>query len=627
MKFLREPEEEQRNSLIRCAAGALLLAAVWAFTGILQIEAVYILVPLFLIPYLTVGYDVVWDALKGIIHFELLDERFLMFIATVGAFALGEYPEAVAVMLFYQIGELLQDVALDRSRDSIHSLMELKPDSARVLRGGEEVIVPPEEVSAGEIIIVLPGERIPLDGEIVEGDTALDKAALTGESLPQEALCGENVLSGSVNLTSLIKIKTCGVYGESTVAKILELAEHAEQNKARAESIVRRFAKIYTPAVVISAVLLAVIPALCGADLAVWLERALMFLVVSCPCALIISVPLSFFSGIGAASRAGILIKGANCMESLEKARAVIFDKTGTLTKGSFSVSAVHPSGISAADLLDIAACAESYSNHPIAGSIIRAHGGHIDASRISEVKEIAGMGIDSVIDGRHVLAGNGKLVGRENDDCEECRDRAGTVVHVSVDGEYCGHIVISDEIKPDSAQAVQALYRTGVQRVVMLTGDGPEVAQQTAQALGIKEFKHSLLPAGKAEAAGQIKAETEKGAVVFVGDGINDAPALATADVGIAMGISGSDAAIDTADAVLMDDSVTKIAKAIGISRTTMRIVRENIAFSLAVKLAIMVTGALGVTNMWWAVFGDVGVTLLAVINATRMLYSRKSK
>ena len=625
MKFLRELEEEQRVNLIRCAAGALLLAAVWAFTGILQIEAVYILIPLFLIPYAVVGYDVVWDALKGIIHLELLDERFLMFIATVGAFALGEYPEAVAVMLFYQIGELLQDIALDRSRDSINALMELKPDSARVTRGGEEITVPPEEVKAGEIITVLPGERIPLDGEIIEGNTTLNNSALTGESLPQDALCGENVLSGCVNLTSVIRIKVAGTYGESTVAKILELAEHAEQNKARTENIVRRFAKIYTPAVVISAILLATVPLLFGAEFSVWLRRALIFLVVSCPCALVISVPLSFFSGIGAASRKGILIKGADCMEALEKARTAVFDKTGTLTKGSFSVSAVHPSGISAAELLDIAACAESYSNHPIAGSIIRAHGGHIDAGRIAEVKEIAGMGIEAIIDGRRVLAGNGRLVGRENGDCEECRDSAGTVVHVSVDGLYCGHIVISDEIKPDSAEAVSSLYGMGVERVVMLTGDGKEVAETTAKALGIKEVLYSLLPAGKAEAAERIKRETERGTTVFVGDGINDAPALAVADVGVAMGISGSDAAIDTADAVLMDDSVTKIAQAIDISRRTMRIVRENIVFSLAVKIAIMVTGALGITNMWWAVFGDVGVTLLAVINATRMLYANR--
>lgn len=624
MRFFKEMEKEQRVNLIRCAAGALLLAAVWAVTGILNVEAVYLLLPLFLIPYLVVGYDVVWDAIKGIAKLELLDERFLMFIATVGAFALGEYPEAVAVMLFYQIGELLQDIALDKSRDSIHALMELKPDSARVLRNGEEITVPPEEVAAGETIIVLPGERIPLDGEIIEGNTTLNKAALTGESLPQDALCGENVLSGSVNLTSVIKIKTSGAYGESTVAKILELAEHAEQNKARTESIVRRFAKIYTPAVVVSAVLLAAIPALCGAEFAVWLKRALIFLVVSCPCALVISVPLSFFSGIGAASRKGILIKGANCMEALEKTKTAIFDKTGTLTKGSFSVSAVHPNGVSAADLLDIAACAESYSNHPIAGSIIRAHGGHIDASRISEVKEMAGMGIEATIDGRRVLAGNSRLVGRDNADCEECRDSAGTVVHVSVDGVYCGHIVISDEIKPDSAEAVRSLYALGVERVVMLTGDGKDVAEKTADALGIKEALHSLLPADKAKAAEAIKRETGKGATLFAGDGINDAPALATADVGVAMGISGSDAAIDTADVVLMDDSVSKIAKAIEISRKTMRIVRENIVFSLAVKLAIMVTGALGLTDMWWAVFGDVGVTVLAVINATRMLYSK---
>lgn len=625
MRFFKEMEKEQRVNLIRCAAGALLLAAAWAAAEILHIEAIYILVPLFLIPYLTVGYDVVWDAVKGLAKLELLDERFLMFIATLGAFVLGEYPEAVAVMLFYQVGELLQDTALDRSRDSIHALMELKPDSARVIRNGEEITVAPEDVEAGEIITVLPGERIPLDGEITEGNTTLNKAALTGESVPQDALCGENVLSGSVNLTSVIKIKTSGTYGESTVAKILELAEHAERNKAHAESIVRRFAKIYTPAVVVAAVLLAAVPALFGAEFAVWLKRALIFLVVSCPCALVISVPLSFFSGIGAASRRGILIKGANCMEALEKTKTVIFDKTGTLTKGSFSVSAVHPSGITSADLLDIAACAESYSNHPIAGSIIRAHGGHIDASRISEVKEIAGMGIEATIDGRRVLAGNRRLVGNGGDGCEECRDNAGTAVHVSVDGVYCGHIVISDEIKPDSAEAIKELYGLGVERIVMLTGDGKEVAGKTAEALGIKEVMHSLLPAGKAQAAERIKSETGGGTTVFAGDGINDAPALATADVGIAMGISGSDAAIDTAGVVLMDDRVTKIAKAVDISRRTMRIVRENIVFSLAVKLAIMVTGALGITDMWWAVFGDVGVTVLAVINATRMLYSKR--
>ena len=625
MKFFKKLEDEQRTNLIRCIISAVLLAAAWCIVHFCEIESRWAAILIFLVPYLVTGYDVIRDALKGILHFEFLDERFLMFIATVGAFVIGEYPEAVAVMLFYQVGELLQDVALDRSRESINSLMKLKPEEARVIRGGEELSVSPEEVAAGETIVVRPGERIPLDGEIVEGSTTLNTAALTGESLPREALCGENVLSGSVNLTSVIKIKTSGGYGESTVARILELAEHAEQTKAKTDGIVRRFAKIYTPVVVLAALLLAAIPPLFGGEFAVWLERALIFLVVSCPCALVISVPLSFFSGIGAASRIGVLFKGASCIETLEKVKTVIFDKTGTLTKGTFSVSAVHPNGRTVAELLDIAACAEAYSDHPIAGSIIQAHGGHIDSARISQVKEIAGMGIDAIIDGKRVLAGNSRLVGCEGAVCGEC-GRPGTVIHVSVDGEYFGHIVISDEIKPDSREAVKMLEECGVDRIAMLTGDSEAAAADAAKALGITEVHHSLLPGDKAGIVKSICAETKDGATVFCGDGINDAPALVTADAGIAMGLAGSDAAIDTSDAVLMDDSVTKIAGAIGVSRRTMRIVRENICFSLAVKVLIMATGAIGLSNMWWAVFGDVGVTVIAVLNATRMLWSSRS-
>ncbi len=631
MRFFKQLERENRVNLIRCAVSALLIAVAFAVraavngTDLSDTAKTVISLLLFAVPYALIGYDVVWEALKGIFHGELLDEHFLMFIATVGAFAIGEYPEAVAVMLFYQVGELLQDVAMDRSRESIHALMELKPDKARVLRDGTEIELPPEEVLAGEIITVRPGERIPLDGVITEGRTTLDTSALTGESRPKDAGVSENVLSGCVNLTAMIRVRVSGVYGESTVAKILELAENAAGNKARAENIVRRFARIYTPCVVGAALLLAAVPPIFGGEFRVWLGRALMFLVVSCPCALVISVPLSFFSGMGAASRKGILIKGAYCMETLAKTGSVVFDKTGTLTKGSFSVSAVHANGMSPETLLDIAACAESFSDHPIAGSIIRAHGGHIDKSRISEVNEIAGMGIKAVIDGKTILAGNDKLVGCPSGKCSECT-HTGTVIHISSDGEYCGHIVISDEIKPDSADAVNEIRSIGAERIVMLTGDGEEVARETAETLGITEYFCSLLPADKVSKVAEIRA-CGGGTTVFVGDGINDAPALASADVGIAMGISGSDAAIETADVVIMDDSVGKVAKAITISRRTVNIVKQNIAFSLAVKIAVMLTGALGITNMWWAVFGDVGVTVLAVLNATRMMISDEKR
>ncbi|MBO4452486.1 MAG: cadmium-translocating P-type ATPase [Clostridia bacterium] len=619
IRFFKSLEDEHRKGLIRCLIAGILLVAAVITQKTVPVEERWINIIMYAVPFVFIGYDVIWEALKGIIHLELLDEHFLMVIASVGAFFIGEYPEAVAVMLFYQVGELLQDIAVDKSRDSVKSLMSIKPDCAHVLRDGNEVTVAPEEVAAGELIIVRPGERIPLDGVIVSGSTTLNTSALTGESLPKEVSESENVISGCVNLTGVITVKASGTYGESTVAKILEMTEKAEQNKARAEGIVRKFAKIYTPAVVVAAVLVAALPPLFfGQVFAEWLRRALMFLVVSCPCALVISVPLCFFCGIGAASRRGILIKGSNSIESLAKTGTVVFDKTGTLTKGSFSVEAVHTSVADPSELLDIAACAESYSDHPIASSIVRAHGGHIDKSRISSMNEITGKGIEAVIDGKKVLAGNASLVGCESLHCDECGEN-GTVVHVSVDGQYLGHIVIKDKIKPESPVAVAELKKLGVYKTVMLTGDVAASANEVAKEVGIDEIHDSLLPGDKADRVREMSGGKRK--TVFVGDGINDAPAIVSADAGFAMGVSGSDAAIDTADVVIMDDNILKVPAAIKLSKRIMAAVRFNIWFSIAFKLAVMITGALGVTGMWLAVFGDVGVAVIAVMNALRLL------
>lgn len=571
-----------------------------------------------LVPYAICGWDVVWGALRGIAHGQMFDETFLMTIATVGALAVGEYSEAVAVMLFYQVGELFQSIAVGRSRRDIAALMDIRPDTATVLREGGEEVVSPEEVSLGELIVVKPGEKIPLDGVITEGTTTVNAAALTGESLPQDKQQGDRVVSGSINLTGVIQVRTESEFGDSTVSKILELVENSASKKARVENFITRFARYYTPCVVIAALLLAVVPPLFDGAWSQWIQRALTFLVVSCPCALVVSVPLSFFGGIGGASRKGILIKGANYLETLSKVKTAVFDKTGTLTRGSFEVTAIHPASDSESELLDIAAAAESNSSHPIAQSIVAAHGGHIDKSRISEVSERAGMGIEAVIDGRRIYVGNGKLMDSVGADWHECH-KPGTVIHIAEGNDYLGHIVISDQPKPDARDAISGIKALGVERVVMLTGDAPRVAQSVGAELGVDDVRAGLMPADKVTEVEKLL--TPDKPLAFVGDGINDAPVLSRADVGIAMGALGSDAAIEAADVVLMDDKPSKIPQAIGIARKTMGIVRQNIVFALGIKGIVLLLGALGVANMWWAVFADVGVMVLAILNAMRAL------
>ncbi|MBQ9250624.1 MAG: cadmium-translocating P-type ATPase [Oscillospiraceae bacterium] len=605
---------KQKRTLWRIVAAAVLCIVI----ALLPVEGLWRGL-LFAIPYLIVGYDVLWSAIRNILHGQVFDEKFLMAIATLGAFAIREYPEAAAVMLFYQIGELFQGIAVGRSRRSIAALMDIAPESAVVLRDGQEEEVSPDEVQVGETILVRPGEKIPLDGVILEGCTTVNTAALTGESLPADKAEGERVVSGSINLTGLIKVRTESVYEDSTVAKILELVENSQEKKAHVESFITRFARWYTPCVVIGALLLALIPPLLlGQPWAVWVKRALIFLVVSCPCALVVSVPLSFFGGIGGASREGILIKGANYLETLAKVDTVVFDKTGTLTQGSFAVDAIHPTQIDAQALLDIAAAAESYSQHPVAESIVAAHGGDIDHSRIGQVTEIAGKGLRAEVDGQTFYVGNSALMEQIGADYHDCH-LVGTVIHVAREQEYLGHIVISDQLKPDAAQAVADLKVLGVRKTVMLTGDIQKVAQAVAEKLGVDEVHAGLLPGQKVE---QVEHMLQGGAkLAFVGDGINDAPVLTRADVGIAMGAMGSDAAIESADIVLMDDKPSRLPLAVKLSRRTMRIVNENIVFALAVKAVILLLGALGIANMWFAVFGDVGVLILAVLNAMRCL------
>ena len=551
---------------------------------------------------------------------RVFDEKFLMTVATAGAFGTGEFPEATFVMLFYQVGELFQSIAVGRSRRSIAALMDIRPDYAVVIRAGEEITVSPDEVKTGETIIIKPGEKIPLDGKIIEGNTSVNTASLTGESMPVDKVCGDKVISGTVNLTGVIKVVTESEFSQSTVSKILELVENSSEKKAKVENFVTRFARYYTPIVVIAAVLLAVIPPLFlgisdWSVWSVWLNRACVFLVVSCPCALVVSVPLSFFGGIGGAARDGILIKGANYMETLAGIETVVFDKTGTLTKGRFIVDDVHPSNISVDMLLDIAAAAESYSTHPVAESIITAHNGHIDKSRIGEVEEIAGKGVKAEVDGEYYFVGNGKLMEEIRADWHECH-MTGTIIHLAKetsDGNiYLGHIVINDEIKEN-------LKKLGVSKTVMLTGDKEKVALSVGEKIGIDEIKADLLPSDKVDQVERLLGEGRK--LAFVGDGINDAPVLARSDLGIAMGAMGSDAAIESADVVLMDDDPAKIASAVRISRKTMRIVRENIVFALGVKGIILLLGALGIAGMWLAVFGDVGVLIIAILNSMRTL------
>ena len=619
--------KKQKKMTIRIIIALALLAVIAVTLHFIELPWWAELI-LYAIPYAIAGYDVLKTAFINLIHGQIFDEKFLMMVATVGAFGTGEYPEASAVMLFYQVGELFQSIAVGRSRKSIAKLMDIRPDSATVIRDGEEIEVSPEDVEVGEIIIVKPGEKIPLDGVITEGESSVNQAALTGESAPVDKAYSDNVISGTLNLTGVIKVRTTSTFGQSTVSKILELVENASDKKAKVENFITKFARYYTPAVVIAAVLLAVIPPLfLGIGnweiWKTWLTRACVFLVVSCPCALVVSVPLSFFGGIGGASKDGILIKGAGYMEVLSKIDTVVFDKTGTLTKGVFEVDDVHPNIVSVAELKDIAACCESFSSHPVAQSIVRAHEGHIDKSLIGDVNEIAGKGVKAVVDGKTYYCGNGQLMDMCGAKWHDCH-LTGTIIHVAreTDGdvEYLGHIIINDKIKEDSEAAIKELKNVGVKRLVMLTGDKKSVAENVANKLGLTGFFAELLPADKVSKVEELLS-TEKGRLAFVGDGINDAPVLMRADCGIAMGAMGSDAAIESADVVLMDDKPSKIADAMKIARKTMRIVWENIIFALGVKAVILILGAFGIANMWLAVFGDVGVLIIAILNAMRCM------
>lgn len=577
----------------------------------------------FLLPYAIVGWDVLWKAVRNIVKGQVFDENFLMSLATVGAFVLGEYPEAVAVILFYQIGEFFQNYAVARSRKSIAALMDIRPDYANIEKDGTLLQVSPEEVGIGDVIVVKAGERIPLDGVILEGTSAVDTSALTGESLPTDVKSGDTLMSGTINLSGILRVKVTKEFGESTVAKILELVENAGNKKAKTENFITRFSRYYTPIVVISAVALAVIPPLLFHGLwSDWVHRALIFLVISCPCALVISIPLSFFGGIGGASKQGILVKGGNYLEALSKAEIVVFDKTGTLTKGVFQVTAIHPEMISEDELLEIGALAENYSSHPISLSLRNAYAKKPEETRIKNVEEISGYGVKCIIDGKKVLVGNSKLMESAHIPWRDC-SHFGTIVHIAVEQEYAGHIVISDAVKDDAAKTIQDLKAKGVKKTVMLTGDRKAVGENIAERLGIDLVKTELLPGDKVAAVEELLGEvSEKGKLLFLGDGINDAPVLIVADIGIAMGGLGSDAAVEAADVVLMDDAPSKIVTAMGISQKTMRIVKQNIIFALGVKFAILFLGALGLANMWEAVFADVGVSVIAILNAMRCLH-----
>lgn len=613
---------KQKKMLLRILFSLVL----WVCAFFLPLEGTWRLLA-FLVPYLVIGWDILWKAIRNILHGQVFDENFLMAIATVGAFCIGEYPEAVAVMLFYQVGELFQSYAVGRSRRSIAALMDIRPDYANIERDGKLVQVDPEQIAVGEQIVVKAGEKVPLDGVVLDGSSFIDTAVLTGESLPRSVEPGDDVVSGCINQTGLLHIQVTKPFGESTVSKILDLVENAGSNKARAENFITKFAKYYTPCVVIGALLLALIPPLFDMQWSRWIGQALIFLVISCPCALVISVPLSFFGGIGGASKCGILVKGGNYMEVLAKTEVVVFDKTGTLTKGVFNVTVIHPDKISQSQLLELAAIAESYSEHPVARSIREAYGQEIDMSRLSDVHELSGRGVCAVIDGRKICVGNDKLMEENGVTWHPCH-HVGTTVHVEIDGTYAGHIVISDEIKEDAAQAVRELKKQGVQKTVMLTGDAQAVGESVGKQLGLDEVYTQLLPAGKVERVEVLlQQKSAKGKLAFVGDGINDAPVLSRADVGIAMGAMGSDAAIEAADIVLMDDRPSQIAKAVQISRKTLRIVRQNIIFALTVKAVFLVLGAIGLANMWEAVIADVGVSVLAIINAMRALKVQKIK
>ena len=619
---------KQKKNLIRIIIAAVLLI----FIKLVSLPA-WLSVVLYLAAYIVIGYDILRKAFKGILNKQVFDENFLMAVATVGAIALAVYErsadlsEAVAVMLFYQIGELFQSYAVGKSRRNISALMDIRPDYANIEKDGQLERVDPDEVEIGSVIVVQPGEKVPIDGTVIEGTSSLNTSALTGESLPRDVAAGDEIISGCINMTGVLKIRTSKAFGESTVSKILELVESSGARKSRAESFISRFARVYTPVVCYSALALAVLPPVIrlimgmGGEWSTWIYRALTFLVISCPCALVISIPLRFFAGIGGASHEGILIKGSNYLETMSQVKTMVFDKTGTLTQGVFEVSGIHHSAIENEKLIEYAALAECASSHPISQSLRRAYGKEIDRDRVTDIQEVSGKGVIAKVDGVSVAAGNDKLMAQLGIEAIPCRS-VGTVIHIAIDGKYSGHILISDVEKPDAKDAIAALKRAGVTKTVMLTGDADKVAQYTAKNLGVDEVYSELLPGGKVDKVEMLLSKLEgRGKLAFVGDGINDAPVLSRADIGIAMGAMGSDAAIEAADIVLMDDDPMKIAKGIKISRKCIRIVHENIVFALVIKFACLLLGALGIANMWAAIFADVGVMVLAVLNAIRAL------
>ena len=608
-----------KNRLWRIIIGAIFfIVAIVIDTNIEWLN-----IALYLISYIIVGGDIVKRAVRNIFKGKVFDENFLMSIATIGAMLIGEYPEGIAVMLFYQVGELFQSYAVDKSRRSIADAMDIRPDYANVKRGDEVIKIDPDEVQIGDIIVIKPGERVPLDGKVIEGNSMVDTSALTGESVPREVEVGHEILSGCINVNGVITAEVTKEYGESTVSKILDLVENASSKKSQSEQFITKFARYYTPIVVIIAVFLAIIPPLVidGATFSDWIYRALTFLVVSCPCALVVSIPLSFFGGIGGASRKGILVKGSNYLEALAEAEIIVFDKTGTLTKGVFNVQEVHPEGVSKEELLELTAYAESYSNHPISNSLKQAYGKEIDNGRISDVEEVSGHGVIATVDGKKVSAGNIKLMKKLNIPCYE-GEVVGTVVHVGIDDKYAGYIVIADEAKEDSARAIMELKEAKIKQTVMLTGDTKNVASKVAKQLGLDKVYSELLPGDKVEKVEELLAQkSAKGKLAFVGDGINDAPVLARADIGIAMGGLGSDAAIEAADIVIMTDEPSKIATAIKVSKKTLRIAHQNTVFSIGIKIIVLILSAFGIATMWAAIFADVGVTIIAVLNAFRAL------
>lgn len=619
--------KKQKKMLIRIIVAAILVVAF----SLLPIEG-YVKFGLFMIPYLVIGYDILKKAGKGIMNRQVFDENFLMAVATMGAILLGDYKEGVSVMLFYQIGELFQSYAVGKSRRNISDLMDIRPDYANIEKDGKLEQVDPDEVEIGSIIVVQPGEKVPIDGIVVEGSSTLNTSALTGESVPQDAKCGDEIVSGCINMSGVLKIQTTKEFGESTVSKILDLVENASSQKSKSENFISKFAKYYTPAVCYGAVALAVLPPLVrmlfmglSPEWGDWIYRALTFLVISCPCALVISIPLSFFAGIGGASKAGVLVKGSNYLETLSQTKYVVFDKTGTMTQGVFEVSGVHHNEMEEAKLLEYAALAECSSSHPISKSLQKAYGKEIDRSRVTDIEEISGNGVTAKVDGVSVAAGNEKLMEKLGIEFVAC-NHVGTVVHMAVDGKYAGHILISDTVKPHAKQAIKELKKCGVKKTIMLTGDRKNVADYVAKGLGIQEVYSELLPGDKVSKVEALLAnKTEKEKLAFVGDGINDAPVLSRSDVGIAMGAMGSDAAIEAADIVLMDDDPLKIATAIHIARKCIRIVYENIYFAIGIKLICLLLGALGIANMWMAIFADVGVMVIAVLNAIRALFVKK--